>query len=423
MYKNNTFGELPMFYDAELSFLQAILKNLQLNPVIISPGSYDMTNIDRGLRALLGLKEEYRVMNEFIHNKIKGNTIYKAKDSFFCHYIFLQLPYAENPGILMLGPYSTTEITKHSLMQLTEKYTIPTQIFSVIEKYFLSIPYVPNETLLMVLMNTFGEKIWGSTKNFTSEIYEFDYAPQTLQFSLNKDFTDNADLALNMQVLEERYHMENQFLQAISQGLTHKAEQVLAHMSSQGMEQRASDPVRNLQNYSIVMNTLLRKAAENGMVHPLYIDRLSSDFGRKIEAATTQEAVNKLQRDMIHKYCLLVKNHSMRGYSLLIQKVIIKIDSDLTVDLSLNALAEYLNVNPSYLSNLFKKETGSTLTEYVNRKRVEHGIFLLNSTTLQIQTIAQYCGIPDVNYFTKVFKKYYNKTPRDYRESILHGGG
>ncbi len=412
-----------MFYDAELSFLQAILKNLHLNPIIISPASYDMPNIDQGLRALLGLTDEYRIMNDFIHNKIKGNTIYKAKDSFFCNYIFLQLPYAESPSILLLGPYTTTEITKHSLMQLTEKYTIPAQIFSVMEKYFLSIPYVPSDTLIMVLLNTFGEKIWGNTKNFTSELYEFDYTPQTLQLSLDADYADSADLALNMKLLEERYRMENQFLQAISQGLTHKAEQVLTNMSSQGMEQRASDPVRNLQNYSIIMNTLLRKAAENGMVHPLYIDRLSSDFGRKIEAATTQDAVNKLQRDMIHKYCLLVKNHSMKGYSLLVQKVIIKIDSDLTVDLSLNALSEYLNVNASYLSNLFKKETGSTLTEYVNRKRVEHGIFLLNSTTLQIQTIAGYCGIPDVNYFTKVFKKYYNKTPKDYRESILHGGG
>ena len=112
----------------------------------------------------------------------------------------------------------------------------------------------------------------------------------------------------------------------------------------------------------------------------------------------------------------------MKGYTLPIQKVITKIDSDLTADLSLTALAKYINVNASYLSGLFKKETGTTLTEYVNKKRVEHGILLLNSTTLQIQTIAQYCGIPDVNYFTKLFKKHYNKTPKDYRDSITHGG-
>ena len=37
---------------------------------------------------------------------------------------------------------------------------------------------------------------------------------------------------------------------------------------------------------------------------------------------------------------------------------------------------------------------------------------------MQIQTIAQYCGIPDVNYFTKTFKKYIQQTPKEYRENV-----
>lgn len=108
----------------------------------------------------------------------------------------------------------------------------------------------------------------------------------------------------------------------------------------------------------------------------------------------------------------------MKGYSLLVRKVLTMIDADLTADLSLRAQAELLNVNSSYLSTLFKKETGATLTEYVNKKRVEHAIFLLNTTNLQIQSIAQHCGIPDVNYFTKTFKKYIGKTPKEYRDLI-----
>lgn len=111
----------------------------------------------------------------------------------------------------------------------------------------------------------------------------------------------------------------------------------------------------------------------------------------------------------------------MKNYSLLIQKAITRIDSDLTADLSLKSIAKLLNVNPSYLSNQFKKETGNTLTDYVNKKKVEHAILLLNSTPLQVQTIAQHCGIPDVNYFTKLFKKYIQKTPKEYRDSIHKG--
>lgn len=108
----------------------------------------------------------------------------------------------------------------------------------------------------------------------------------------------------------------------------------------------------------------------------------------------------------------------MKGFSLLVQKVVTRIDSDLTADLSLKTQAQLLNVNASYLSTLFKKETGMTLTDYVNKKRMDNAVFLLNSTNMQIQNIAQYCGIPDVNYFTKIFKKYIGKTPKEYRGEI-----
>ena len=116
--------------------------------------------------------------------------------------------------------------------------------------------------------------------------------------------------------------------------------------------------------------------------------------------------------------CLLVKKHSSNNYSLPVQRVITYIDTDLTADLSLKALSDSLNINPSYLSTLFKKEMGMTLTNYVNKKRIEHAVYLLSSTDMQIQNIAQYCGIPDVNYFTKIFKKVMNKTPSEFKEEI-----
>ncbi len=114
----------------------------------------------------------------------------------------------------------------------------------------------------------------------------------------------------------------------------------------------------------------------------------------------------------------LVKKHSSNNYSLPVQRVITYIDTDLTADLSLKALSDSLNINPSYLSTLFKKEMGMTLTNYVNKKRIEHAVYLLSSTDMQIQNIAQYCGIPDVNYFTKIFKKVMNKTPSEFKEEI-----
>ena len=183
-------------------------------------------------------------------------------------------------------------------------------------------------------------------------------------------------------------------------------------------EQRLADPVRNAKNYAIILNTLLRKATEEGGVHPIHIDKISSTFAKKIELQTSEKGISQLFKEMVRKYALTVKNHPLKGYSKMVRRVMIQVDTDLASDLSLSSQAILLNVNPNYLSTVFKKETGHTLTEYDTGKRIEHAVFLLNSTNMQIQTIAQYCGIPDICYFTKTFKKYIGKSPTEYRNEI-----
>lgn len=236
--------------------------------------------------------------------------------------------------------------------------------------------------------------------------------------NFNTNFKD--DVVLNAYSLEQRYALENQLMQAVSSGKLYNAEMFFNELSSMQLEKRLDNPVRDMKNYAIILNTLLRKAAENASVHPLHINQLSTQYAFKIESINSQASFMSLLKEMIRKYTLLVKNHSLKGYSMYIRKIITAINQDLTDDLSLKALAKALNVNPSYLSTLFKKETGLTLTEFVNQKRIEHALLLLNSTDMQIQTVALNCGIPDVNYFTKLFKKIVGKTPKEYREIITN---
>ena len=222
----------------------------------------------------------------------------------------------------------------------------------------------------------------------------------------------------NMQAVERRYAYENELMRAVSRGQVHKTDRLLTDLAALPLEKRLPDVLRNAKNYCIIMNTLLRKAAESGGVHPVYLDRVSSDFARKIETLKTSAGAAALMQEMFRFYCRLVSKHSVRKYSLPIQKAITYIDSDLTADLSLSALAAMQNVSAGYLSALFRQETGQTLTEYVNRKRVRYAMQLLQTTDLQIQTVAQHCGIVDVHYFSKLFKKYVGKSPTEYREGV-----
>ena len=405
-----------MTYKTEFQFFLKLLNNFHLNHYVFSNRLDKIPEFDKGLRQLFYPGIDYT--KAFSHNlaAFRHNTIYRIHDEFLCSYLFLRLP--KNHLCILAGPYLTAPCSAAALLEDRKMSPVPESLLSQLENFYTGIPLIRDEVLLLSIWNTFGECIWGSIDNFSLEDVSFLCTTEREPIALRPEHKQTEDALVSMRILEERYALENQFMQAVAQGQTHKAETFINSSFSRGLEHRIPDPVRNIKNYSIILNTLLRKAAEMGIVHPLHIDSLSSRFASKIEQLSSEAAGLALHKEMVHKYCLLVKNHSMKGYSLLVRKVLTRIDSDLTADLSLKAQADLLNVNPSYLSTLFKREMGCTLTEYVNRKRIEHGIFLLNSTGMQIQEIAQACGIPDLNYFTKTFKKLTGKTPKEYRDNI-----
>lgn len=409
-----------MIYEKELNFLRATFEKCHLQTWLLDSETLAEENAEIGLQAVFGRDNINDNLLSHLFDRIQSNTIYKMTDSFFCNYQYLLLPGEEQKKVLFIGPYRSKDITDRQVMELAEQFGIAPRQIQILRKFYSEVAVLAEENPLFMMLDVFGETIWGGSENFTVVNVEQEQLGAVSPLSLAADkLLDSPEQAVwNMQAMERRYHQENELLQIVEKGQTHKAERVLASLSIASFEKRLSDSLRNMKNYCIIMNTLLRKAAENGGVHPVYLDSVSSDFARKIELLNSVEEVQELMGEMLRSYCRLVKKHSIRHFSPPIQKVITYVDSDLTADLSLRALAAMQSVSAGYLSSLFKQETGQTITDYVNQKRIKHAMHLLKTTKLQVQTIAQYCGIVDVQYFSKLFKKQVGKTPKEYRESI-----
>lgn len=409
-----------MKFESEFLFLKKILNSQRILCHLIISSQNTYPEFDLGLRKFLNPALSYDTLCKKITDFVRPNTILRLQDELLCHYYLLAVPdfLPEEKTVLLIGPYVGNIITVPLLTNLGERLKLKPSILSQLEKYYSDLPVVSDETWFISILSSFGEIIWSSPENFHIENVSWQISDDLLPVTVQSDSFGQNEPLLTMKALEKRYALENSFMKAVSQGLTHAALTLTFKNSFSSLENRLHDPIRDLKNYSIVLNTLLRKAAEAGGVHPVHIDSLSSRFARKIELITSTNEGYSLQNDMIRKYCLLVKNNSLNSYSQLVQKVLTRVDTDLTVDLSLKAHANLLNTNPSYLSTLFKKEVGMTLTDYVTKKRIEHAIFLLNTTQMQVQTIAEHCGIQDVNYFTKTFKKLVGMTPKEYRKSI-----
>lgn len=398
-----------MQFEREIDFFCRILQKYNIRTMRFDP--LDKKDVSIELRRSVGM-----IVDDEATGKIEENTLYFVQDVFMCHYNALLLPSGEE---LVIGPYLTQDVSEYELMGILEMNELPMELLPTVRTRILSLPHLSSvESFLLGLLNALGETIWGSMDHFRIKHVEGRQLQKHIQAADPEEIDRSVEIA-NLEIMEARYEGEKRLMHAVSHGMLHQAQLLMSHITDAVLEQRTADPLRNAKNYGVVCNTLMRKAVEAGGVHPLHIDKLSDTLARQLEKLHTVDEVLGMYNKMVHKYCLLVKNHSMQGYSQLVQRVILRVETDLTADLSLAAHAAHLNVNPSYLSTLFKKEMGVTLTEYVNRQRVEHGIFLLNATDLLIQTIAQYCGMPDVNYFTKTFKKVTGKTPSEYRAAVV----
>ena len=92
------------------------------------------------------------------------------------------------------------------------------------------------------------------------------------------------------------------------------------------------------------------------------------------------------------------------------------IHENYTQDISVQSLADQFYMNPCYVSQLFKKETGETFVKYLTGLRMNRAEELLRSTDWPVKRISEECGFNDPFYFIKAFKKFAGQTPSTYRK-------
>lgn len=400
----------------ELEFLLDILKKCRIRSFILSPSDTADTIIDTWINSIIGVDKNAALSIEDVMGKIESNTRYRFTNDLNLHYIILRMPIQSEKNILVIGPYLTSVISNNEALRVSERLGLSPNMKYNLTEYYASVPVILENDHIFVAIDTFCERLWQGKSFPIVEINNKHRLTITPKASTYGD--DCNEILANMERLEARYRFENELLQAVTLGQIHKEKHLLNAISNEVLEKRSEDTVRNGKNYCIIMNTLLRKAAESGGVHPIYIDRMSSSFASKIELITDTKEISGIMREMFTSYCKLVQKHSIKKYSPVVQKSILMIDSDISAELSLRTIAKKQGITPEYLATVFKKETGKTLSEYLRDKRVQYAIHLLGTTNLQVQTIATHCGIVDVQYFSKMFKKQTGKTPNEFRKNL-----
>ena len=372
----------------------------------VTPPFEGLEEFDYGLRRSLDPQFDWQEFGQLLLDSTPENTLLLVEGTFELHFALFRIPDEKNT-VFLIGPWTVGPRTQ-SARKWVRRY-LGEAGEAAVQEYYNGVKILEASDFygaLRVVVDT----MFGCTVPVQElkEFLPFQFHPDTRYFH-EPEFQKEIPVTM----LEQRYESENRILDAVARGDEEAAIEAMHQHSRFTYGGRFEGTLYQQKNKMIVLNTLLRKAIEPSKVHPYYIDAISSKYSRIIEEAN--EVPNEMMWQMTRDYCAYVRRYSLKEYSPAVQKVMNYVNLNVAEPLTLTSLAAMCFISPSYLSALFKQETGSTLIDYINTQRVNRAAQLLVQNNHTIAAVAEEVGILDVNYFTKIFKKTLGVTPTRYR--------
>ena len=124
-------------------------------------------------------------------------------------------------------------------------------------------------------------------------------------------------------------------------------------------------------------------------------------------------------RQYYHYFLERVEEHQQFGVSNdVISEVKKYIDEHISEKISRSEIADYVFLNENYLSRLFHKEVGCSISKYILEKRLALSKKLLIQTKLSVSEIGERVGYDTTTYFVRIFKQETGKTPNEFRKDM-----
>ncbi|WP_374020586.1 helix-turn-helix domain-containing protein [Paenibacillus thiaminolyticus] len=222
---------------------------------------------------------------------------------------------------------------------------------------------------------------------------------------------------VNKQVLKEHVLRKqlSQLQSCLEQGERDRFERVLNQISSVLEKVNSMHYTVAVEAYvfisGIYLSYINQHHLSDKLVQYIHLNKLH----RLEEFDSWKEVVDYLQKlgKMLFDLNTAERKHNNEYF---IEQVCKYIEDNLDQDLSLSAISQNVNYNPSYVSRLFKQVAGVNLFDYINTARIERAKHLLIRTDMTAQEIAKKVGYDSSQYFSTMFKKNLAMTPQEYRK-------
>ncbi len=184
-----------------------------------------------------------------------------------------------------------------------------------------------------------------------------------------------------------------------------------------GFGKLCEDSLQNLKyHFAITAAMLARYCIEAGMEHETAYS-LSDLYIQSCDRCTNPNEISGLHRNMSMDYTKrMAALRRDKVYSKQIVLCINYIYGHLHKKISVDELARHTGLSSSYLSRLFRKETGESITEYIIGRKINAAKNMLKYSSYSLSQISETLAFSCQSYFTKIFRSYEGVTPKKYRD-------
>lgn len=214
------------------------------------------------------------------------------------------------------------------------------------------------------------------------------------------------------------YSQELAILHCVREGNYQQLEATFKALPETKYGKMSDNPLRQLFYGCITSTTLVTRYAIEGGMDEEAAFTLSDVYIKKMENCRSLFELHMLNEKMVVDFTTEVakaKERAQITYIEPVQQCIDYIFLNLHQKISLELLSKQVNLTPKYLSNLFHKETGKTLSSFIEEKRIEESKNMLIYSRYSYSQISSYLSFNSHSYFTSVFKKNTGMTPKEFR--------
>lgn len=218
--------------------------------------------------------------------------------------------------------------------------------------------------------------------------------------------------------VSERYAVETDMMRAIEHGNAAQALQDWRqlHQRMDYLKKQLGYTLDNARYSAAVTRTVIRVAGMNAGVPAHILDDLTGKASQNNRRARSLDEIEANTETLIRELCREIRHRNRDGSSYLVESVKYYIDTHFPEELTIAQVSEHLDVSESRLIEQFRLEAGMTPGAYLRKVRMTKAADLLTGTRWSIQRIASEVGVPDANYFVKLFKREHGLTPSGYRK-------